>query len=53
MPTHTAERHGPEEHGGSDRNLARAVVVMLVSLAILFGVIVPIAIYLLHRASGY
>jgi hypothetical protein len=53
MTSPSAEQRANQEHGASDRTLSMAVVVMLVSLAVLFGLIVPIAIYLLHRASGF
>ena len=53
MTSPSAEQPANQQHGASDRTLSMAVVVMLVSLAVLFGLIVPIAIYLLHRASGF
>ena len=64
MSTHGAEQavtSSPQSHAvddrtqgaHSDRKLSYAIVVMLVLLGILFGLIVPAAILLLHRASGY
>jgi hypothetical protein len=64
MSTHGTEREvttSPASHGAdarivgahSDRRLSYAIVAMFAMLGVLFGLIVPAAILLLHRASGY
>ncbi len=52
---HATTGHGEdrEENAHSDRRLSVAILVMLGSLAVLFALIVPAAIVLIHRAAGY
>jgi hypothetical protein len=57
----SAETSSPASHGAdarmegarSDRKLSYAIVAMLALLGVLFGLIVPAAILLLHQSSGF
>jgi hypothetical protein len=59
MSTHSPEHADDPRHavahgdGHSDRKLSMAILIMVSLLAILFALVVPIGISMLHRASGY
>ncbi|GEM_PF-4682870 len=50
--THSAPDFDPELQAQADRRLSMIVALMLALLAILFAIIVPVSIALLHRAYG-
>ncbi len=49
----TAATAHHEDHAAGDRKLSYAILVMLSLLGVLFGIVVPASIVLLHSAMGY